>query len=105
MRKALRLAFVLALAVAPALAGEFSATGWIVDEWCNKNNANAEGAACAKACHEKGAALVLVAGDKVYKLDDQKLAEANLGSEVKVRGTLEGDKVKVAGIEKAGKKA
>ena len=52
------LAFIVALAL-PALAGdsgkEVKLAGWITDEWCGKNNANKDGADCARSCAKKGA--------------------------------------------------
>ena len=99
------LAFVLALA-APALAGEAGTTtlqGWITDSYCGAKNANAEGAACAKDCYQKGAKLELVADGKTYKISDQKAALEHLGHEVVVTGTLDRDTIKVAKIEAAKK--
>jgi hypothetical protein len=103
MKKALMLVAALALAAMPAMAGEFKATGWIVDAQCGKSNANAKGAECVKSCNKNGSPLVLSVGDKIYKIDDQKLAKENIGFAVQVTGTLEGDTVKVASISKAGK--
>jgi hypothetical protein len=102
-------ALVLALAL-PAVAGEagktVKLTGYITDEWCGAANASAEGKGCAEACAKKGATLVLHSDGKLYKLSDQEAAMKNLGVEVVVTGTLEGDDtVKVTSIEEASKKA
>ncbi len=98
---------VLALAAAPALAGdarEVALTGWIVDAQCGLKNANAEGKDCILMCHKNGSPLVLASGGKLYELSDQALARQNVGHEVVVKGTLDGDAVKVAAIAKPEKK-
>ena len=84
-------------------AGEFKATGWVVDAQCGKANANAKGADCVRTCNKNGSPLVLSVGDKIYKLSNQDLAKENIGHPVKVTGTLNGDTVEVASIAKAGK--
>lgn len=107
MRKIVTVAAVALMLIglaAPALAADEKAgvelSGWIADEKCGANNANAEGAACTKACAKNGAALVLVSGDKIYKLSDQKLAMSHIGYEVVVVGTLKADTVQVTAIKK-----
>lgn len=104
----LALLLVIALAAAPALAGESAKDtqlqGWIVDAKCGAKNANAEGKDCILACNKGGSPLVLAVGDKTYKLSDQKLAKDNVGYEVVVTGKLEKDEFKVASIAKADKK-
>lgn len=90
----------------PAAAAKASAetyTGWIVDEYCGAKNANADGKNCTLDCHKKGAKLVLYVPDtkKTIVLDDQKLAETNVGKQVKVTGTMDGDTLKVSKIEPA----
>lgn len=105
VKKAFSVAAGLALAlvaVLPAGAGQdVELTGWITDEWCGAKNANAEGSCCAKACAEKGAALVLATEGKLYKLSDKELALEHIGYKVTVRGTLEDDTLDVISIEKA----
>jgi hypothetical protein len=108
MRKALLFLAALIVAATPVLAGEakdgeFKATGWIVDAQCGKSNANAKGAECVRSCNKNGSPLVLSVGDKIYKINDQKLAKENIGFAVEVKGTLKGDTVEVASISKAGK--
>ena len=108
MKKALLLVAALALAAMPAMAGEtkageFKATGWVVDAQCGKSNANAKGAECIKSCNKNGSPLVLSVGDKIYKISDQKLAQEHIGFPVEVKGTLKGDTVEVASMSKAGK--
>ena len=98
--------FVLALAgITPLLAeGPASQTtlkGWIADSYCGAKNANAEGAACTKACYKNGATLVLVSGGKTYAISDQKAALELVGHEVAITGVVENDAIKVTKIEAA----
>ena len=110
MKKALLLLAALIVAAALVAAGDkksegsaFKATGWVVDAQCGKSNANAKGAECIRSCNKNGSPLVLSVGDKIYKINDQKLAKENIGFAVEVTGTLKGDTVEVASISKAGK--
>jgi len=89
-----------------ALAGETakaagSYTGWITDSYCGAKNANADGKSCIIDCYKKGAKLVLFvpATKKTIELDDQKMAESNVGMQVNVTGTMNGDTLKVSKIE------
>jgi hypothetical protein len=91
---------LLVLAFAPVLqAGTW--TGWITDSECNAKGAKADHKACTLKCHAEGATLVFYnnADKKIYKLDDQKLAKAHVGSEVVVTGDVTEDAIKVASIE------
>lgn len=91
--------------VSPALQAQSGDwTGWITDESCGAKGANRAHEECARKCHEGGALLVFFnnADGKIYKLDDQPAAEANLGREVRVRGDLHGNTIRVAAIERAG---
>ena len=95
---------VLALLVpAFAAADAGSWTGWVTDDHCAAKGANAEHAACAKKCLDNGGKLVFYnsADEKIYGLDNQKLAEEHIGHEVVVKGTAEGSSIKVESIEKA----
>lgn len=89
----------LALAAAPGFAATW--TGWITDENCGAAGAKAEHKGCAEKCHKEGAALVFYdsAEQKLYKLDQQALAERHLGHEVRVTGRADGDKILVESIE------
>ena len=89
----LALASLCVLVAAPAVeaagaAKPVSLTGYIADETCGKANANPAGKDCTLACVKAGAKLVLVSGDKLYRLSDQKTALQNVGHEVTVTGTL-----------------
>lgn len=93
---------VLALAalLVPALASADSWTGWITDDHCGAKGASAEHASCAKKCLDQGGKLVFFnsADQKLYNLDNQKLAEEHLGHEVVVTGTADGTSIKVESI-------
>jgi hypothetical protein len=98
-------ALLLAAAVPVAVqAGEGEWTGWITDDHCGAQGANAGHKACAEKCLGDGGTLVFYnPGDqKIYKLDNQEMAKGHLGHEVKVKGAVEGDSIKVASIEEAG---
>ncbi len=100
----LSIAVLLAGSVALAADAKPESTkGWIVDSFCGAKNANAAGADCVRDCHKKGAKLELVAGDKTLQLSDQTKAEAHIGHEVVVTGTIDKDTIKVDKIEAAPK--
>lgn len=99
---ALLIALAAGLAVA-AQAAEGEWTGWITDDQCGVKGAKAEHKGCAERCLGNGASLVFYspADEKLYELDNQKLAEEHLGHEVVVKGSLEGGAIKVLSIEAA----
>ncbi|HKQ61979.1 MAG TPA: hypothetical protein VJS92_11865 [Candidatus Polarisedimenticolaceae bacterium] len=98
-RSILALAACLALAGATAVQAEggrlVRMEGWVVDEWCNKANANAEGKSCVLDCHGKGAALVFFSDGKVYHMSEQDQTKAldQVGKKVAVVGSLGDDGV------------
>src|SRR5215208_3671306 len=94
---------VLALLSAAPLHAQGDWTGWITDESCGAKGANRAHKECALKCQQGGARLVFFdnADGKIYKLDDQGTAAANLGHEVHVRGDLAGNTIQVASIEQA----
>lgn len=106
MKKALIALAAVALLL-PALAAAHdhggSWTGWVTDSHCAAKGAKAEHADCAKKCLEQGGKLVFYnnADEKIYQIDNQKLAEEHLGHAVVVKGTLEGDAITVESIEMA----
>lgn len=85
------LVLVAPVVEAAAPAKPVSLTGYIADETCGKANANPAGKDCTLACVKAGAKLVLVSGNKLYRLSDQKTALRNVGHEVTVTGTLTAD--------------
>src|SRR5436305_3757963 len=101
--KKIVLLVTVALMLAPVLQAA-SWTGWITDEHCGAKGNNAAHKGCALKCAgEHGAALVFYNNEdkKLYKLDNQELAKAHVGSEVTVTGDATGDSIKVASIEDA----
>ena len=93
------------LALPLAAAGtKGSWTGWVTDEHCGAKGAKAEHKACSEKCVGEGAKLVFYnnADKKLYSLDNQDAAKANLGYEVKVTGEADGSAIKVESIAKAG---
>ncbi len=96
------LLFALALTTAGAFAAEW--TGYISDAGCApKKGSNPDHAACARSCIESGAAAVLVADGKIYKLDKQDEAKKFAGDKVLLKGTAseDGSAIKVDTIRKA----
>jgi hypothetical protein len=54
--------------------------------------------ACVKKCLKSGASAVLVVGDKVYKIANQKAVLKYAGENVSVDGTVTGDIIEVTNI-------
>lgn len=93
----------LTVALAASAGTKGSWTGWVTDEHCGAKGASADHKACAEKCLQKGGKLVFynTADKKIYSLDNQDLAKANIGHEVKVTGEVEGKGIKVASIDPA----
>lgn len=98
--KRIVIVFALVLMI-PALHAD-SWTGWITDSGCGEKGANAGHKECALRCakHGKELALYNTADKKLYKLDDQEAAKAQVGHKVKVVGKLDGETIKVESIAK-----
>jgi len=108
MKKTIVVLFTLLSLTVAALAGaagtKGSWNGWVTDEHCGAKGASADHKACAEKCLKAGGKLVFynTTDKKIYSLDNQDLAKANIGHEVKVTGEAEGKSIKVASIEAAG---
>ncbi len=79
-------------------------TGWITDSNCGAAGAHPGSADCAAKCvKEKGAKYVFVndADKKVYVVDAQDKAAPHAGQHVVIKGSVDGDTLKLAGIETA----
>jgi hypothetical protein len=79
-------------------------TGYISDSECGAKGANEKHAACATKCvKEKGAKYVFVndADKKVYTIDDQDKVAAHAGHHVTVKGSVDGDALKLKSIDMA----
>jgi hypothetical protein len=89
-----------------AMAADNSWTGWISDSQCGVKGANdkAGTAECTVKCvKEHGAKYVFVndADKKVYVVDAQEKVAPHAGHHVTVKGTVEGDTLKLSSIEMA----
>jgi hypothetical protein len=106
----LRLAAILSASLfagALALAGEGGSwTGYITDSKCGVKGAHEGASECAAKCVKEGAKLVFVndADKKVYAIDAQDKVAAHAGHHVTVKGSVEGDTLKLESIEMAPKK-
>ena len=79
-------------------------TGYISDDHCGAKGANEKHAACASKCvKDTGASYVFVndADHKVYKVDSQDKVADHAGHHVTVKGSIDGDTLKVASIDMA----
>lgn len=76
-------------------------TGTIADEHCGAKHTAATAAdqACAKKCIDGGAAAVFVAGDKVYKIDNQDAIKGHEGHKVTINGKMSGDTIHVDSVK------
>ncbi len=75
--------------------------GYIEDSICAAKKdqmAMGDRVACAKKCIKSGASAVLIVGDKVYKIANQKAVVKYAGQNVVVDGTLTDDTLQVSKI-------
>jgi len=87
-----------------AMAADNSWTGWISDSQCGVKGANENARDCTIKCvKEHGAKYVFVndADKKVYVIDAQDKVAAHAGHHVTVKGTVEGDTLKLTSIDMA----
>jgi hypothetical protein len=90
-----------------SMAGEGSWTGWISDSQCGVKGANAKAGECTTKCvKEHGAKYVFVndADKKIYAIDDQDKVAAHAGHHVTVKGSVDGDTLKLSSIDMAPEK-
>ena len=96
---------VLALFAAGLLyAATGTWTGYISDSMCGAKGTSEKHADCAAKCvKEHGAKYVFVndADKKVYAIDDQDKVAAHAGHHVTVKGSVDGDNLKLTSIEMA----
>jgi hypothetical protein len=103
----IKLAAGLALtlcAAALVFAADGSWTGYISDSMCGAKGANEKHTDCAAKCvKEHGAKYVFVndADKKVYAIDAQDKVAAHAGHHVTVKGSVDGDNLKLTAIEMA----
>jgi hypothetical protein len=79
-------------------------TGVITDTHCGAKGHMGSAAECVAGCIKHGAKYALAVGEKVYVLDPQEMAAKHPGgTEVRVKGTVEGDTIHATSIEAAKK--
>ena len=86
-----------------AMAGDGSWTGYITDSKCGAKAAHEGAAECTVKCVKEGAKYVFVndADKKVYAIDDQDKVAAHAGHHVTVKGSVEGDNLKLTSVDVA----
>jgi hypothetical protein len=97
-----KLAIVLVLSAAAALAGEW--TGYVSETKCGAkhHDGSAGSIACVKGCIKGGAKPVLVVDGKVVAISNpDKVPEALYGLKVTVTGELKDDAVEIDTIDAA----
>ena len=102
----IRFASVMAatlFAAALTMAADGTWTGYISDSKCGAKGANAQGGECTTRCVNGGAKYVFVndADMKVYVVDAQDKVAAHAGHHVTVKGTVDGETLKLESIEMA----
>lgn len=89
-------------AAALAFAADGTWTGYISDSQCGAKGAKDGHADCAAKCvKEHGAKYVFVndADKKVYAITDQDKVAAHSGHHVTVKGSVDGDNLKVTSVD------
>ena len=92
------------LCAAGIMLAQGSWTGWISDSGCGVKGTKDGHADCAAKCvKEHGAKYVFVndADKKVFAIDAQDKAAPHAGHHVTVKGTVDGDSLKLASIDMA----
>ncbi|BAU55723.1 hypothetical protein [Mucilaginibacter gotjawali] len=101
--------YLLSLAIVLAFSVSFASgtdgvhlKGVIEDSTCAASKSQMSPAtsrvACVKKCLKNGASAVLVVGDKVYKISNQKTVLKFAGQDVAVDGVVTGDTIEVTKI-------
>lgn len=90
-------------AAALALAGDSTMTGYIADSKCGAKAAHEGARECTIKCVKEGAKYVFVndADKKVYTIDAQDKVADHAGHHVTVKGTVDGDTLKLESIDMA----
>jgi hypothetical protein len=76
-------------------------TGTVSDEHCGAKHvaASDKDQACAQKCATGGAAAVFVAGDKVFKIDNQDAVKEHMGHKVTITGKMTGDSIHIDNVK------
>lgn len=100
-------AAMVLFAAGSIMAADTALTGYISDSQCGAKGANEGAAECTVKCVKGGAKYVFVNdGDqKVYAVDAQDKVAAHAGHHVTVKGAVEGDSIKLSGIQMAAAQA
>jgi hypothetical protein len=87
-----------------AMAADGTWTGYIADSKCGAQAAHDGARECTIKCVKEGAKYVFVNdGDKkVYAIDAQDKVAEHAGHHVTVKGSVDGDSLKLSSIEMAG---
>lgn len=101
-----RIAVGLGLALGAAIltyGADGSWTGYISDSHCAAKGAKAGHEECAAKCVKDGAKYVFVddASKKVFTVDPADKVAAHAGHHVTVKGSVDGDTLKVSSVEMA----
>ena len=104
----MRIHFATAIAAtlfagALAMAGDGSWTGYIADAKCGAKAAHEGARECTVKCAKAGSKYVFVddADKKVYAIDAQDKVAEHAGHHVTVKGTVDGDTMKLSSIDMA----
>jgi hypothetical protein len=86
-----------------AMAADGTWTGYIADSKCGVKAAHDGARECTIKCVKEGAKYVFVndADKKVYAIDDQDKVAAHAGHHVTVKGSVDGDTLKLSSVEMA----
>ena len=103
LRFAIGMAAALFTGAVALAAGEGSWTGYVTDAKCGAKAAHEGARACTVKCAKAGEKLVFVndADKRVYAIDDQTKVAEHAGHHVTVKGTVDGDTLKLSSIEMA----
>jgi hypothetical protein len=104
----MRIRFAMAIAAALfagalAIAGDRSWTGYIADSKCGVRAAHEGARQCTIKCVKEGSKYVFVndTDKRVYAIDEQGKAAEHAGHHVTVKGTVDGDTLKLSSIAMA----
>lgn len=98
MKKLSLLACVFLVCGGLSLASAKTITGIVSDSHCGAKHSTAGHPECIEHCVSGGASYVLVSNGKVYQLDSQDKFKGLGGKTVNVKGTVDGDNIKVKSV-------
>jgi hypothetical protein len=98
MKKLAMLTFAFLVFGSLSLASAKTISGVVSDSHCGAKHSTPGNADCINGCVSKGATYVLVSSGKIYQLDSQDKFKGLGGKEVNVKGTVNGDSIKVSKV-------